>query len=222
MTRTTSALFGIWLLLAVLVTVGPSPAQLTPGGGSTSARFLNTLCIQCTADNIVPFYVGPNVGTAGAGVASGLRAYFQGTAGTSDTVPTGVIAVGVDNNMDYGAYMAASQTNAGKLWSNFGFRSGGGFAAGISMSNLGRSLVGYPVANPSSNDDGSSSLQVNGSIRLATTSFVSLPACVSGIQGTMRPLTDSTTQVWGATITGSGALFVMAVCDGTAWTVMGK
>lgn len=49
--------------------------------------------------------------------------------------------------------------------------------------------------------------------------------CNSGTAGTISPVSDSTTQVWGATITGTGTPtlpITMAVCDGSAWTVMGK
>jgi hypothetical protein len=39
-------------------------------------------------------------------------------------------------------------------------------------------------------------------------------------EGMVRPVTDSTTAVWGATITGGGALHVLGYFDGTNWTVM--
>lgn len=52
--------------------------------------------------------------------------------------------------------------------------------------------------------------------------FSYLPACASGTEGTLRGVTDSTTNTWGATITGSGTNHVMAYCDGTNWTVSAK
>jgi hypothetical protein len=52
--------------------------------------------------------------------------------------------------------------------------------------------------------------------------FSTLPACSSALEGSTAPVTDSTTATWGATITGSGADHVLAYCDGTNWTVMGK
>jgi hypothetical protein len=52
--------------------------------------------------------------------------------------------------------------------------------------------------------------------------FSTLPACASGIEGTTAPVTDSTTNVWGATITGSGVDHVLAYCDGANWTVAAK
>ena len=52
--------------------------------------------------------------------------------------------------------------------------------------------------------------------------FASLPACASGTEGLSRAVSDSTTNTWGATITGSGADHVQAYCDGTNWTVAAK
>lgn len=49
--------------------------------------------------------------------------------------------------------------------------------------------------------------------------FSALPACAAGTTGHMAWITDSTTAVFGATITGSGANKVLAICDGTNWTV---
>lgn len=52
--------------------------------------------------------------------------------------------------------------------------------------------------------------------------FADLPAAATGNEGSMAPISDSTTNVWGATITGGGANHVMAYSNGTAWTVMAK
>lgn len=52
--------------------------------------------------------------------------------------------------------------------------------------------------------------------------FAALPACSASYAGATVPVNNSTTAVWGATITGGGANFVMAFCNGTNWTVMGK
>lgn len=54
------------------------------------------------------------------------------------------------------------------------------------------------------------------------TGFSFLPTCVSGLVGDLRPVPDSTTQTWGATITGGGSFSVLAYCDGAAWTVAAK
>lgn len=52
--------------------------------------------------------------------------------------------------------------------------------------------------------------------------FSALTACAAGGEGAMVPVSDSTTQIWGATITGGGALHALAYCDGSAWTVAAK
>lgn len=49
--------------------------------------------------------------------------------------------------------------------------------------------------------------------------FSSLPACTSALEGSVRPVTDSTTRVWAAQITGSGSFHVKAYCNGSIWTV---
>jgi hypothetical protein len=60
------------------------------------------------------------------------------------------------------------------------------------------------------------------SFGIGTNVFSALPACTSGNEGTMAPVTDSTTNTWGATITGSGSDHVLAYCDGTQWSVAAK
>lgn len=52
--------------------------------------------------------------------------------------------------------------------------------------------------------------------------FSNFNACAAALQGQTAPISDSTTAVWGATITGGGANKVMGYCNGTAWTVSAK
>jgi len=52
--------------------------------------------------------------------------------------------------------------------------------------------------------------------------FASLGACGAGIVDQEAEITDSTTNTWGATITGGGSDRVRGYCDGTNWTVMAK
>jgi len=49
--------------------------------------------------------------------------------------------------------------------------------------------------------------------------FASLPACTSITEGYQATITDSTTNIYGATITGSGANHVHGYCNGTSWVV---
>ena len=55
-------------------------------------------------------------------------------------------------------------------------------------------------------------------VRVGT--FSSLPA--SPIEGMLAGVSDSTTNAWGATITGGGSFHVLAYYGGTNWTVVGK
>jgi hypothetical protein len=55
--------------------------------------------------------------------------------------------------------------------------------------------------------------------QITATTFSTLPACASGTEGTMRPVTDSTTNIQGSTITGGGTNHVIAYCNGTNWIV---
>ena len=59
-------------------------------------------------------------------------------------------------------------------------------------------------------------------LKLPTSVFASLVTCASGSKGETATVTDSTTNTWGATITGSGSDVVLAFCDGANWTVAGK
>lgn len=52
--------------------------------------------------------------------------------------------------------------------------------------------------------------------------FTAITACAAGLEGSMQAVSDSNTNTWGANIAGSGANHVMAYCNGTNWTVMGK
>jgi hypothetical protein len=52
--------------------------------------------------------------------------------------------------------------------------------------------------------------------------YSALPSCGSGTEGTMGAVTDGSTATWGATLAGSGSNHVLAYCDGTNWTVVGK
>ena len=60
------------------------------------------------------------------------------------------------------------------------------------------------------------------SITVAPVAFAALPGCGANTEGMERAITDSTTNTWGATISGGGSSHVKAYCDGTAWTVEAK
>ena len=58
------------------------------------------------------------------------------------------------------------------------------------------------------------------SVRGVAVAFSAVPA--TPVEGMLVAVTDSSTDVWGATITGGGALHVLAYYNGTNWTVAGK
>jgi hypothetical protein len=59
----------------------------------------------------------------------------------------------------------------------------------------------------------------SGNLNIIPSAYSSLPACVSGTEGQLAPVTDSTVNTWGATISGGGTFHVLAYCDGTNWSV---
>jgi len=63
-------------------------------------------------------------------------------------------------------------------------------------------------------------LDVAGQARVKPVAFSALPAASGALEGTVAAVTDSTTAVWGATITGGGANHVLAWCNGSAWKVI--
>lgn len=52
--------------------------------------------------------------------------------------------------------------------------------------------------------------------------FSALPTCIVALEGSLVPVSDSTTNTWGATITGGGTNHVLAYCDNASWTVAAK
>ena len=52
--------------------------------------------------------------------------------------------------------------------------------------------------------------------------FSKLASCSATTEGSYSSVSDSSTNTWGATITGGGSNHVLAYCDGTNWTVAGK
>jgi hypothetical protein len=70
------------------------------------------------------------------------------------------------------------------------------------------------------------SLATNGSgggkIQVHTQTISTVPTCNGTSSSTLLAVSDSNTQVWGATYTGSSGSFAWIVCDGSNWTVFAK
>lgn len=52
--------------------------------------------------------------------------------------------------------------------------------------------------------------------------FANYPTCAAAVEGTQASVTDSTTNTWGATVTGGGSDHIKMYCDGTNWTVFAQ
>lgn len=57
---------------------------------------------------------------------------------------------------------------------------------------------------------------------LATQTFSALPSCNAAHFGSTGAVSDSSTNTWGAVISGSGGNPVLAFCNGSSWTVAAK
>lgn len=77
-------------------------------------------------------------------------------------------------------------------------------------------ILGGVVIGPTTVDPGPTVLL------LSPQAFSALTSCTATIRGSIAAVSDSTTVTWGNTITGTGTNPVIAHCNGTNWTVMGK
>jgi hypothetical protein len=84
--------------------------------------------------------------------------------------------------------------------------------------------TGCSMTTPNIGAASGKSLSVSGAagLRTAPVDFSTLAACVAGKEGSLVAVSDSTTNAWGAAISGGGANHVLAYCDGTNWTVAAK
>lgn len=55
--------------------------------------------------------------------------------------------------------------------------------------------------------------------QMATTVVADLQPCTSSVTGATMGVTDASSPTWNGTLTGGGSTFVLAVCNGSAWTV---
>lgn len=60
------------------------------------------------------------------------------------------------------------------------------------------------------------------SLQDSTVAVTSLQTCNAGNIGATQSVNDALTPVWGSTVANGGAAFAKVVCNGSAWTVMGK
>lgn len=98
----------------------------------------------------------------------------------------------------------------------------GEFSNSIELSNTALSVAApiVDLAATTSINLGTPVVNVSDVLKLAPQAFASLP--VAPEEGMMAWVNDSNTAVWGATIADGGANKVLAVFNGTTWTVAGK
>lgn len=59
---------------------------------------------------------------------------------------------------------------------------------------------------------------VFGGVPLQTTTVAALPACGAAQKGYLYAVSDATSPTYNGTLTGGGAVSVLAYCNGSAWT----
>lgn len=231
------------------VTLAPSADQILlggfdlindSGGGFTAADSGNTtatLSLQMNQSNPGQgqvFYSYPT-----GSITSNLRFNTSGAivlnpaSGGADDGGHGVV-IGQS-----GVYIAGAFTDGNSLTLSQGNLAiaGGSLATGNPLLILGSAGVEGVIQSVPSSGGGSYTLRfpataltnainlpsLTGTLQITNvTAFASLPSCTSGIEGTLRSVSDSNTLTWGANIAGSSTNHVLAYCDGTNWTVAAK
>lgn len=92
-------------------------------------------------------------------------------------------------------------------------------AAQSSVGSGNQFLADFQVAGVSKTSISNDGNVAAKSVRGVAVTFANVPTPVEGM---MLGITDSTTDTWGATITGGGSLHVLAYYNGTNWTVFAK
>ena len=137
---------------------------------------------------------------------------------TNASKPTNFISSGGVNVILIGVTFFNNTGGAGGLVTNACV--GGRFTwTGINNSGTGGAITNIAASIPYTYS-GSNQTVAFTSTQLRATAFAGVPA--SPIEGTTVSVTDSSTNVWGATITGGGANHVLAYYNGTNWTVVAK
>jgi hypothetical protein len=85
-----------------------------------------------------------------------------------------------------------------------------------------RCRVNITPDNSASVTTGAFTFWPDGSSAPIAQNLSALTACTATNEGAIASIKDSTTNTWGATITGGSTNHVMGYCDGSAWTVMAK
>jgi hypothetical protein len=182
---------------------GISGLLITGGAsGSPSVSIPGTLNLGTSTSATVGMPTGSgailSVQSANTGNTNNFQVFNTGTASTSGT------------NAEFQVQLNAANAYTALVISG-GSTITGGLSTGASVSGGLTISTGAGGINLAPN---------NNAVNLPGVAFASLPGSPS--IGMIAYVTDSTTNTWGATISGSGSDKVMAWYNGTNWTVMGK
>ena len=184
---------GTYGLEAVTTTASPAIYASTTNGSGPAVDVYNT----STGYGVRSTTTGGGGYAFYGSVTGGNAVYGIATTGdgVSGTATTGIGVYGHATGAGYGVYGIAAAANA---YGGY-FQSSSGTALGTSGSSV-----------------------FGGQVTITPTTYGSLPTCNSGEEGTLLPITNSNTNTWGATISGTGSDHVLAYCDSSAWTVAAK
>jgi hypothetical protein len=224
--------------------MGPAPLTNVVGGffsGRAQANSVNAWgsnSIVTDAGFNSTFLVGHEIdvnitgtpGTVWGLEMSGLQTVAPDTSGVSDGGRTGFILAGQNApGWNTGFFCGQGVLKVTNQYAN------GGACLLLGAASNGNSQNSQGIVAYSTNSGGThpyaylledavgtfeianSPLQINHRLTFST-----LGTCDSSTEGTMSPVTDSSTATWGLVITGGGAAHVLAYCDGTSWTVAAK
>ncbi len=179
----------------------------------------------------------PHAESTGSGSIVGLSA-FNAFGPTVDRGSHVQAAVGFNSEANFGTFAGQIDSMYGFLANSpgglytsgtyYGMYIGGGVTAGTSNYGMYIDNTGFNgpkdygiYVQQAKNNLGTGTTTL-GKVAILTTAFGSIGACNAGAEGTLKPVTDSNTNTWGATVGGGGANHVLAYCDGTNWTVAAK
>jgi hypothetical protein len=199
--------------------------QSTLGSLSSTATLAGSYSFGVFLSSGTPNWIAGAVGVAYIGAGTGTAANASGVVGLGALAgsegATATILAGLDGQVQNQSSNATTQPFGAAVYAR-----SPSLAAPISH------VYGFYVADQTvgggNNPDpwgiyeAAGKNYFGGTVRILPVTFSALASCASGIEGTSSPVTDSTTNILGATITGSGSNHVMAYCDGTNWTVAAK
>ncbi len=152
--------------------------------------------------------------------------YLSGVDGEFGNYSTTTLPVATGLSCSHGTGTGATTTLAACALIDVPWDTTGTETAAVGVEILNQTFPGTAIANNWAvryhAPNGDSGIRADGLHTSMVSTFANLPTCNSAAEGGQQAVTNSNTNTWGATISGTGANHVLAYCDGTNWTVMGK